>query len=175
METGRREIGLYFLTHWFPIFFGIGKKFVLFFHFDGKMPYIGQYLQIILKSHIISSQWALFESTLLMTLYFLTHWFPIFFGIGKKFVLFFHFDGKMPYIGQYLQIILKSHIISSQWALFESTLLMTLLRSSTKKSASKYHFFMIKGKSDGNVLPLSINEHCFANILLFSLDSVIDS
>ena len=68
-------------------------------------------------------------------------------------------------------------IISSPWALFESSLLMFLI-SSTEKSTSESDFSVIKGKSDGNVLPLSINEHCFAkkefNISLFSLKSVIN-
>ena len=51
------------------------------------------------------------------------------------------------------------------------------LISSTEKSTSESDFSVIKGKSDCNVLPLSINEHCFAKkelkILLFSLKSVI--
>ena len=34
------------------------------------------------------------------------------------------------------------------------------LISSLQKSASESDFSKIKGKSDGNVLPLSINEHC---------------
>ena len=44
-------------------------------------------------------------------------------------------------------------IISSPWALFESF---------AEKSTTKSSFSVIKGKSDGNVLPLSIHEHCFA-------------
>ena len=68
-------------------------------------------------------------------------------------------------------------IISSSLALFESSLLMFLI-SSTEKSASESDLFMIKGKSDGNVLQLSINEHCFAKkelkISLFSLKSVMN-
>ena len=52
------------------------------------------------------------------------------------------------------------------------------LISSTEKSTSESDFFVIKGKSDGNALPLSINEHCFAKkelkISLFSLKSVIN-
>ena len=50
------------------------------------------------------------------------------------------------------------------------------LISSIEKSTSDSDFSVIKGKSDGNVLPLSINEHCFAKelkISLFSLKSVI--
>ena len=96
----------------------------------------------------------------------------------------------MPCIRQDLKIILRglqmdlSHnlsmrilIISSPWALFESSLLMFLI-SSTEKSTSESDFSVIKGKSDGNVLPLSINEHCLAKkelkISLVSLKSVIN-
>ena len=68
--------------------------------------------------------------------------------------------------------------ISSPWALFESSLLIMFLISSNEKSTSESDFSVIKGKSDGNVLPLSINEHCFAKkelrISLFSLKSVIN-
>ena len=35
------------------------------------------------------------------------------------------------------------------------------LISSTEKSTSESDFSVIKGKSDGNALPLSISEHCF--------------
>ena len=54
------------------------------------------------------------------------------------------------------------------------------LISSTKKSTSTSNndFSEIKGKSDDNVLPSSVNEHCFAKkeleISLFSLKSVIN-
>ena len=34
--------------------------------------------------------------------------------------------------------------------------------SSIDKLTSESDFSVIKGKNDGNVLPLSINEHCFA-------------
>ena len=40
--------------------------------------------------------------------------------------------------------------------------MMMFLISSTEKSTSESDFSVIKGKSDGNVLPLSINEHYFA-------------
>ena len=69
-------------------------------------------------------------------------------------------------------------IISLPWSLFESSLLIMFLISSTKKSTSEDDFFGIKGKSDGIVLLLSINKHCFAKkelkISLFSLKSVIN-
>ena len=69
-------------------------------------------------------------------------------------------------------------IISSPWTLFESSLLIMFLISSTEKSIFAGYFSLIKGKSDGNVLPLAINEHCFAKkelkVLLFSLKSVIN-
>ena len=108
--------------------------------------------------------------------------------IGATFA-FFHSDGKMPCVRQDLKIILRdlqmdlSHnwskkilILLSLWALFESGLL--ILICSTKKSTSESDFSVIKGKSDSNVLPLSINELCFPKkelkILLFSLKSVIN-
>ena len=81
----------------------------------------------------------------------------------------------MPCVRPDLKIILRglqmdiSHnlsmqilIISSPWALFESSLLVMFLISSTEKSASESDFSGIKGKGDSNVLPLSINEHYFA-------------
>ena len=52
-------------------------------------------------------------------------------------------------------------IISSPWALFESSLLIMFLIPSNKKSTSESDFSVIKGKSDGDVLPFSINEHSF--------------
>ena len=102
---------------------------------------------------------------------------------------FFHSDGKMPSVKQDLKIILSglrmdlSHnfnmrilIISSPWALFESSLLIMFLISFTEESTPESDFFVIKGKSDGNVLPLSTNEHCFTKkefkILFLSLKSV---
>ena len=36
------------------------------------------------------------------------------------------------------------------------------LISSVEKSTSKSDLFLTEGKNDRNVLPLSINEHCFA-------------
>ena len=49
------------------------------------------------------------------------------------------------------------------------------LISSVKKSTSESDLSVIKGKSDGNALPLSINERCFAKkelkISLFSFKS----
>ena len=53
-------------------------------------------------------------------------------------------------------------IISSPWALFDSSLLIIFLRSSIENSTSESDLSVIKGKSDNNVLPLSINKHCFA-------------
>ena len=101
-----------------------------------------------------------------------------------------HSDEKMSSVRHDLKIVLRglqmelSHnlnmpilIISSPWALFESSLLMFLI-SSTEKSTSNSDLSVIKGKSGGNVLPLSINEHCFVKkelkILLFSLNLVIN-
>ena len=49
-------------------------------------------------------------------------------------------------------------IISSRWALFESSLLVIPLLSSTEKSICESGVSVIKGKKEGNVLPLSINE-----------------
>ena len=40
--------------------------------------------------------------------------------------------------------------------------MMMFLISSTEKSTSESDFSVIKGKGEGNVLPLSINEHYFA-------------
>ena len=69
-------------------------------------------------------------------------------------------------------LCMQTLIISSPWAL--GGFWYPLPRNQ--------HLIMIflwsKEKSDGNVLPLSINEHCFAkkelNISLFSLKSVIN-
>ena len=52
-------------------------------------------------------------------------------------------------------------IISTPGALFESSLLIFLI-SSIEKSTFKTDLSVTKGKSDGNVLPLSINEQCFS-------------
>ena len=52
-------------------------------------------------------------------------------------------------------------IISSPRTLFESSLLIMFLISSTKKSTSENDISLIKGKGDSTVLPLSINEHRF--------------
>ena len=121
-------------------------------------------------------------------LQFVTHSLWLFLWIGATFP-FFHSDGKTPCVNQDLKLILwglqmdLSHnlsmrilIISSPWALLERSLLMMFLISFTDKSTSESDFSVTKGKSDGNVLPLSINEHSFAkkelNISLFSLKSV---
>ena len=82
---------------------------------------------------------------------------------------------KIPFVRQVLKIMQRglqmevSHnlsirilITSPPWALFESSLLIMFLIFSTEKSTSESDFSVDKGKSDGNVLPLSINEHCFA-------------
>ena len=56
--------------------------------------------------------------------------------------------------------------------------MIMFLISSTKKSTSESDLSVIKGKSDGKILPLAINGHCFAKkelkIPLFSLKSVIN-
>ena len=75
-------------------------------------------------------------------------------------------------------------ITLSAWALFESNFLIMFLISSAEKSTSESDFSVIKGKRDGNVLPLSINveyqiiKYCFAKkelkILLFSLNPMIN-
>ena len=61
--------------------------------------------------------------------------------------------------------------------IFESSLLMLLI-SSIENSISDSDLSVIKGKSDGNMLPLSINEHCFTKqelkFSLFFLKSVIN-
>ena len=97
----------------------------------------------------------------------------------------------MPCVRQDLKIILRglqmdlSHnlsmrilILSSPQALFESSLLMMFLISSTEKSTSESDFSVIKGKNHGNVLQLLTNEHCITKkelkISLFSLKSVIN-
>ena len=104
-------------------------------------------------------------------------------------LLFFHSYGKMR-VRQDLKIILRclqmdlSHnvsmqilTISSPWALFKSSFLVFFI-SSIEKWTSESDFSIVKGNSDGNLLPLSINEHCFAKkglkIWLFSLKSVIN-
>ena len=106
-------------------------------------------------------------------------------------IAFFHSDGKMSCVRQDLKIILRglqmesSHnssmrilVISSPWALFESSLLIMFMISSTEKAPSESDFSVIKGKSDGNVFLLSINKHCFAKkewkISLFSVKSVVN-
>ena len=52
------------------------------------------------------------------------------------------------------------------------------LISSTKKSTSESDFSVMEGKTDGNVLALSLNEHFFTKkelkILLFPFKSVIN-
>lgn len=67
-------------------------------------------------------------------------------------------------------------IISSAWVLFELNLLIMFLIPSIQ--ISKCNFSVIKGKGDDYVLPLSINEHCFAKtdlkVLVFSFKSVIN-
>ena len=105
--------------------------------------------------------------------------------IGTVFA-FSHSGGKMPFVWQHLKIIrgglqkdlshnlsMQILIISSPWALFESSLLIMILVSSIERSTSDIDLSVIKGKSDGNVLPLSTNEHCFIKkelkISLFSL------
>ena len=113
-----------------------------------------------------------------------------FWWAGTSFA-FFHSDGKMPCIRQDLKTMLSglkkdlSHnssmqvlIIPSPWALFESSLLIMFLISSTEKLTSERDFSVIKVKSHSNVLPLLINEHCFTKkefkISLFSMKSVIN-
>ena len=63
-------------------------------------------------------------------------------------------------------------------SLFESSLMIKLLIASTEKLPFESNFPVIKGKSDDNVLPLFINEHCFPKkelkISLFSLKSAIN-
>ena len=81
--------------------------------------------------------------------------------------LLFSIQIGMPCVRQDLKVILRglqmdlSHnlsmrilIISSQWALFESSLLMMFLISSTEKPTSESNFSAVKEKSDGNVLRL---------------------
>ena len=106
-------------------------------------------------------------------------------------ICFFPFKWGMSCIRQNLKMILRSLkmdlsnnlsmwilIISSPYALFRSSLLMMFLIPYIENSTSESDFSVIKGKSDGNVLPLSINEHCFAKkelkISLFSLTSMIN-
>ena len=97
----------------------------------------------------------------------------MFLWIGAKFA-FFHSDGKIPCVRQDLKTISRgfqmdlSHnlsirilIISSVWASLGWSLLIMFLISSTEKSTSMRDFSVIKGKTDCNLLPLSINEHCF--------------
>ena len=64
-------------------------------------------------------------------------------------------------------------IISPLWALFESSFLIMSLISSIGKSTYESDLFVIKGKSDSNILSFSINEHCLAKkkfkISFFSL------
>ena len=99
--------------------------------------------------------------------------FAVFLWNGTTFA-FFHSDGKMHCVRQDFKIILRGLqmdlsrnlsmpilIISSPRTLFESSLLIMFLISSTKKSTSENDFSLIKGKGDSAVLPLSINEHCF--------------
>ena len=63
--------------------------------------------------------------------------------------------------------------ISWPWASFESSLLIMFLIFSIEKLTSESDLPVINRKSNGNVHPLSINEHCFAKkelkISLFSL------
>ena len=112
---------------------------------------------------------------------FLTHCLSLFLWIGVT-LAFFHSDLKI--ISRGLQVDIWNNIsmgimiILSSWASFESSLVITFVISFMEKSSSNSDLSVMKGKSEDNVLPLSINERCLAKeelkILLFSLKSVIN-
>ena len=65
-------------------------------------------------------------------------------------------------MGLSLNLNMQILVILSPWVLFDPSLRIMFLISSIKTSKSESDLFVIKGKSEGNVLPLSVSEHCFA-------------
>ena len=65
-------------------------------------------------------------------------------------------------MGLSLNLNMQILVTLSPWVLFDSSLRVIFLISSIKTSKSESDLFVIKEKSEGNVLPLSVSEHCFA-------------
>ena len=64
-------------------------------------------------------------------------------------------------MGLSLNLNMQILVTLSPWVLFDSSLRVIFLISSIKTSKSESDLFVIKEKSEGNVLPLSVSEHCF--------------
>lgn len=65
-------------------------------------------------------------------------------------------------MGLSLNLNMQILVTLSPWVLFDSSLRVIFLISSIKTSKSESDLFVIKEKSERNVLPLSVSEHCFA-------------
>lgn len=65
-------------------------------------------------------------------------------------------------MGLSLNLNMQILVTLSPWVLFDSSLRVIFLISSIKTSKSESDLFVIKEKSEGNVLPLLVSEHCFA-------------
>lgn len=102
-------------------------------------------------------------------------------------ICFFYFNEKLPCVKQESEINRLANIYLTQfthahtdyiismsfiWIKFADNVLIPSIQ------ISKCNFSVIKGKGDDYVLPLSINEHCFAKtdlkVLVFSFKSVIN-